>query len=149
MLIYNAKGEKAVTIKEANYELKKLDNEYNYWLNEKEQLKSLVYPKATDIRLEKVDGGKREDRLEKYVELLDDKKIDETLEYIEKRRNNLINWLDNELKIMEEYEPLKRKIIRLKEEKNLSYEKIGLAVGYSTRHVIRIYKNAVGRRDVF
>lgn len=138
-----------MTIKEANYELKKLDNEYNYWLNEKEQLKSLVYPKATDIRLEKVDGGKREDRLEKYVGLLDDKKIDETLEYIEKRRNNLINWLDNELKIMEEYEPLKRKIIRLKEEKNLSYEKIGLAVGYSTRHVIRIYKNAVGRRDVF
>lgn len=138
-----------MTIKEANYELKKLDNEYNYWLNEKEQLKSLVYPKATDIRLEKVDGGKREDRLEKYVELLDDKKIDETLAYIEKRRNNLMNWLDNELKIMEEYEPLKRKIIRLKEEQNLPYEKIGLAVGYSTRHVIRIYKNAIGRRDVF
>ena len=138
-----------MTIKEANYELKKLDNEYNYWLNEKEQLKSLVYPKATDIRLEKVDGGKREDRLVKYAELLDDKKIDETLEYIEKRRNNLMNWLDNELKIMEEYEPLKRKIIRLKEEQNLSYEKIGLAVGYSTRHVIRIYKNAIGRRDIF
>lgn len=138
-----------MTIKEANYELKKLDNEYNYWLNEKEQLKSLVYPKATDIRLEKVDGGKREDRLIKYTELLDDKKIDETLEYIEKRRNNLMNWLDNELKIMEEYEPLKRRIIRLKEEQNLSYEKIGLAVGYSTRHVIRIYKNAIGRRDVF
>lgn len=138
-----------MTIKEANYELKKLDNEYNYWLNEKEQLKSLVYPKATDICLEKVDGGKREDRLIKYTELLDDKKIDETLEYIEKRRNNLMNWLDNELKIMEEYEPLKRKIIRLKEEQNLSYEKIGLAVGYSTRHVIRIYKNAIGRRDVF
>lgn len=138
-----------MTIKEANYELKKLDNEYNYWLNEKEQLKSLVYPKATDIRLEKVDGGKREDRLIKYTELLDDKKIDETLEYIEKRRNNLMNWLDNELRIMEEYEPLKRKIIRLKEEQNLSYEKIGLAVGYSTRHVIRIYKNAIGRRDIF
>lgn len=138
-----------MTIKEANYELKKLDNEYNYWLNEKEQLKSLVYPKATDIRLEKVDGGKREDRLIKYAELLDDKKIDETLAYIEKRRNNLMNWLDNELKIMEEYEPLKRKIIRLKEEQNLSYEKIGLAVGYSERHVRRIYKNAVGRRDIF
>lgn len=138
-----------MTIKEANYELKKLDNEYNYWLNEKEQLKSLVYPKATDIRLEKVDGGKREDRLEKYVELLDDKKIDDTLSYIEKRRSNLMNWLDNELRIMEEYEPLKREIIRLREEKNLSYEKIGLAVGYSARHVIRIYKNAVGRRDIF
>lgn len=138
-----------MTIKEAKFELKRLDNEYNYWLGEKEQLKSMVYPKATDIKLEKVDGGKREDRLIKYAELLDDKKIDETLEYIEKRRRNLMNWLDNELRIMEEYEPLKRKIIRLKEEQNLSYEKIGLTVGYSERHVRRIYKNAVGRRDIF
>ena len=138
-----------MTIKEVNYELKRLDNEYNYWLNEKEQLKSLVYPRSTDIRLEKVDGGKREDRLLKYAELLDDKKIDETLEYIDCRRNNLMNWLDQELKIMEQYEPLKRKIIRLREEEKLSYEKIGAIVGYSTRHVIRIYKSAVGKRNVW
>lgn len=138
-----------MTIREANYELMKLDNEYNYWLNEKEQIKSLVVPKSTDIRLERVDGGKREDRLVKYVELLDEKKIDETLDYIDKKRTNLMNWLDQELKIMEQYEPLKRKIIRLREEEHLSYEKIGIAVGYSTRHVIRIYKEAVGRRNVY
>lgn len=137
-----------MTIKEANYELKKLDNDYNYWLNEKEQLKCIVYPKSTDIRLERVDGGKREDILSKYTELLDDKKIDETLEYIDRRRNNLMNWIDNELKIMEKYEPLKRKIIRLREEEKLSYEKIGAIVGYSERHVIRIYKNAIGRRNI-
>lgn len=138
-----------MTIREANYELMKLDNEYNYWLNEKEQIKSLVVPKSTDIRLERVDGGKREDRLVKYVELLDEKKIDETLDYIDKKRTNLMNWLDQELKIMEQYEPLKRKIIRLREEEHLSYEKIGIAVGYSTRHVIRIYKEAVGRRNIY
>lgn len=138
-----------MTIREANYELMKLDNEYNYWLNEKEQIKSLVVPKSTDIRLERVDGGKREDRLVKYVELLDEKKIDETLDYIDKKRINLMNWLDQELKIMEQYEPLKRKIIRLREEEHLSYEKIGIAVGYSTRHVIRIYKEAVGRRNIY
>lgn len=138
-----------MTIREANYELMKLDNEYNYWLNEKEQIKSLVVPKSTDIRLEKVDGGKREDKLVKYAELLDEKKIDETLDYIDKKRINLMNWLDQELKIMEQYEPLKRKIIRLREEKHLSYEKIGIAVGYSTRHVIRIYKEAIGRRNIY
>lgn len=138
-----------MTIKEANYELKRLENGYNYWLNEKEQIKSLVVPKSTDIRLERVDGGKREDRLVKYVELLDEKKIDETLDYIDKKRTNLMNWLDQELKIMEQYEPLKRKIIRLREEEHLSYEKIGIAVGYSTRHVIRIYKEAVGRRNIY
>ena len=137
-----------MTLKEANYELKKLDNDYNYWLNEKEQLKCIVYPKSTDIRLERVDGGKREDILSKYTELLDDKKIDETLEYIDRRRNNLMNWLDNELKIMEKYEPLKRKIIRLREEEKISYEQIGRIVGYSERHVIRIYKNAIGRRNI-
>lgn len=138
-----------MTIREANYELMKLDNEYNYWLNEKEQIKSLVVPKSTDIRLERVDGGKREDKLVKYAELLDEKKIDETLDYIDKKRTNLMNWLDQELKIMEQYEPLKRKIIRLREEEHLSYEKIGRAVGYSTRHVIRIYKEAIGRRNIY
>lgn len=138
-----------MTIKEANCELMKLDNEYNYWLNEKEQIKSLVVPKSTDIRLERVDGGKKEDKLVKYAELLDEKKIDETLDYIDKKRINLMNWLDQELKIMEQYEPLKRKIIRLREEEHLSYEKIGIAVGYSTRHVIRIYKEAVGRRNIY
>lgn len=138
-----------MTIREANYELMKLDNEYNYWLNEKEQIKSLVVPKSTDIRLEKVDGGKREDKFVKYAELLDEKKIDETLDYIDKKRTNLMNWLDQELKIMEQYEPLKRKIIRLREEEHLSYEKIGIAVGYSERHVRRIYKEAVGRRNIY
>ena len=138
-----------MTIREANYELMKLDNEYNYWLNEKEQIKSLVVPKSTDIRLERVDGGKREDKLVKYAELLDEKKIDETLDYIDKKRTNLMNWLDQELKIMEQYKPLKKKIIRLREEEHLSYEKIGRAVGYSTRHVIRIYKEAIGRRNIY
>ena len=138
-----------MTIKEANYELKRLDNEYNYWLNEKEQIKSLVIPKSTDIQLEKVDGGKREDRFAKYAYLLDDKKIDETLDYIEKKRTNLMNWLDEELKIMEQYEPLKRKIIRLREEEKLSYKKIGYMIGYSERHIRRIYKNAVGKRNIY
>lgn len=141
-----------MTIKEANYELKKLDNEYNYWLNEKEQLKSLVYPKATDIRLEKVDGGKREDRLIKYTELLDDKKIDETLEYIQRRKENLLNWLENELKIMLKYGEIESVIIQLKEEgklingvyKSLTWDEISSEVHWSKsfcRNVYRKYKH--------
>lgn len=140
-----------MTIKEANYELKKLDNEYNYWLNEKEQLKSLVYPKATDIRLEKVDGGKREDRLVKYAELLDDKKIDETLEYIQRRKENLLNWLENELKIMLKYGEIESVIIQLKEEgklingryESLTWDEISKEVCWSKsfcRNVYRKYK---------
>lgn len=141
-----------MTIKEANYELKKLDNEYNYWLNEKEQLKSLVYPKATDIRLEKVDGGKRENRLEKYVELLDDKKIDETLSYIQSRKENLLIWLENEMKIMLKYGEIEKIIIQLKEEgklingryKSLTWDEISTEVHWSKsfcRNVYRKYKH--------
>ena len=47
-----------MTLKEANEELEKLDNEYNYWLNEKERLSLLVTPKSMDIRPEMVEGGK-------------------------------------------------------------------------------------------
>ena len=71
-----------MTLKDANKELEKLENEYNYWLKQKENLLNLVMPKATDIRGEIVDGGKREDRLLKYVELEDEKQINATLDYI-------------------------------------------------------------------
>ena len=145
-----------MTIKEANYELKKLDNEYNYWLNEKEQLKSLVYPKATDIRLEKVDGGKREDRLEKYVELLDDKKIDETLSYIQSRKENLLNWLENEMKIMLKYGEIERVIIQLKEEgkltngryKSITWDEISTEVHWSKSFCRNVYRKYKSKRYV-
>ena len=58
-----------MTLREANKELEKLDNDYEYWLREKEQLLSLVMPKAIDPTKEVVQGGKREDRMIKYVEL--------------------------------------------------------------------------------
>ena len=80
-----------MTLKEANKELEKLENEYNYWLKQKENLLNLVMPRATDIRGEVVDGGKREDRLLKYVELEDEKQINATLDYIWKRKNKDIN----------------------------------------------------------
>ena len=78
-----------MNLKEANKELEKLENEYNYWLREKEQLLVLLGPRSTDIREEKVDGGKRVDRLYKYIELEDEKKINATLDYIAKRKENL------------------------------------------------------------
>ena len=63
-----------MTLREAQEQLKKLDNEYKYWLNEKEIAMSIVLPKATDIRNEVVDGGKRADKMLKYVEILENKR---------------------------------------------------------------------------
>ena len=128
-----------MTLKDANKELEKLENEYNYWLKQKENLLNLVMPKATDIRGEVVDGGKREDRLLKYVELEDEKQINATLDYIWKRKNNLMNWIDEELRILGDYEPIERKIIMLRDDERKKWKDIAINIGYCERQCQRIY----------
>lgn len=135
-----------MTLKEANEELEKLDNEYNYWLKEKEIALGMVLPRATNVRLERVDGGNREERLLKYVEVLDNKKIDETLDYIFRRQQNLMKYIDEELKILGEYEPIERKIIELRNEKNMKWKEIALNIGYCERQCQRIYDKYFKRK---
>ena len=144
-----------MTLKEANKELEKLENEYNYWLKQKENLLNLVMPRATDIRGEVVDGGKREDRLLKYVELEDEKQINATLDYIWKRKNNLMNWIDEELKIMGKYNELEKKIYELRNDeeyirvhrKKRPWFKVASTLGYTERHILRIYAKMMKKRD--
>lgn len=140
-----------MTLKEANRKLEQFENEYNYWLNEKERLLSLISPKATDIRQEVVDGGKREDRLLRYAELEDEKQINNTLDYIQSRKLNLIEWIENELKILMKYGEVESVIIQLKEKgklvngvyEQLTWEQIAAEVKWSKsfcRNVYRKYK---------
>lgn len=141
-----------MTLKEANEELERLDNEYNYWLNEKERLSLLVSPKSMDIRPEMVEGGKRIDKLALYVESMDDKKINETLEYIQKKKQNLMNWLDNELSILKKYNEIEQLIVYYKENvmitdkytnkrRNMTWEEISKEVHYSKDYCRKIYRN--------
>lgn len=147
-----------MTLKEANKEIEKLDNEYEYWLSQKELAKKIVYPKAIDIRAEKVDGGNREDRLLKYIELLDDKKIDETLDYIFQRKQNLLNWIERELKIMIKYGELEAVIVQLKENKrvldsngkyrDLTWEEISSMVHWSKSFCRKVYRQYKKKRFI-
>ena len=142
---------------DAKKELQQLENEEIYWLNEKENLKSLVMPKGIQITADKVSGGKREDRMLKYAELLDDKKIDETLDYIFKRKRNIMNYIEEELKIIGEYSQLERKIYDLRYDqeyiqthkgKKRPFRQIGKVVGYSDMQCIRILQKMLSRRNV-
>ena len=142
---------------DAKMELQQLENEETYWLNEKENLKSLVMPKGIQITADKVCGGKREDRMLKYAELLDDKKIDETLDYIHKRKINIMNYIDEELKIVGEYSTLERRIYDLRYDqeylqehkgKKRPFRQIGQLVGYSDMQCIRILQKMLSRRNV-
>ena len=148
-----------MTLKEARKELERLDNEYNYWLNEKENLLLLVTPKSTDIRPEMVDGGKRVDRLAKYVETMDEKKINETLDYINARKNNIMNYIDEELKILKKYNEVEQLIIHYKEDvlikdtysgkqREMTWDEIAKEVHYSRDYCRRIYRNYKKIRNV-
>lgn len=142
---------------DAKKELQQLENEEIYWLNEKENIKSLVYPKGIDITPDKVNGGKREDRMLKYTELLDDKKIDETLDYIWKRKRNIMNYIEAELKIIGEYNNLEQRIYELRYDqeymrenkgKKRPFRQIGNIVGYSAMQCVRILQRMLSKRDV-
>lgn len=147
-----------MNLKEANKELEKLDNEYTYWLEQKELILSLVLPKAIEIKPEIIEGGKREDRLLKYVELEDEKQIDNTLDYIYKRKTNLMNWMDKELKILLKYGELESAIVQLKETtiidkdtkkwRERTWEEIAKEVHYNKDHCRRIYRNYKRIRNI-
>lgn len=140
-------------LKTANKMLEKLENDYNYWLNEKEKILPLVRPQTSIIKDTIVDGGTRMDRLAKYVELEDEKKINDTLDYINKRIRNLSRWVEEELRIINKYEPLEQKIIMLRNEKHLKWKDISISTGYCVRQCQRIYdkyyKRTKGTRNNF
>lgn len=146
-----------MTLKEANMQLEKLENDYEYYLNEKEKLLTTVLPKATDIRGERVDGGRRIDRLLEYMEQIDTKQIDETIDYIHNRKQNLINWIEKELKIMLKYGELESVIIQLKEMGKLNkegkyemitWEEIAKEVHWSKSFCRNVYRNYKKKRNI-
>lgn len=136
-----------MTLLEAQEQLKKLDNEYKYWLNEKEIAQSILLPKSFDIKNEIVDGGKREDKMLKYIEILEEKQIDETLEYIFKKQKNLMNYIEEELKIIGQYNLIEKRIYELRQEK-IHWWKIGNIVGLSERQCRRIYSKMIKKRNI-
>lgn len=136
-----------MTLKEAQEQLKRLDNEYKFWLNEKEIALSIVMPKAVAIQGEVVDGGTRIDKMLKYFELLDEKQIDQTLDYIHNKQQNLMNFIDEELKISGQYKEIEKKIYDLRNEKT-PWWKVANIVGFSDRQCKRIYSRMIKRRNV-
>lgn len=145
-----------MTLKDANMKLEQLENEYDYWLNEKEKLLALVDAKAIDTTKDVVDGGKREDKLLKYIELEDEKKINDTLSYIHSRKLNLLSWIENELKIMLKYGEVESVIIQLKEKgkfsdgkyNELTWEEISKEVHWSKSFCRNVYRKYKKRRYI-
>ena len=145
-------------LKTANLELEKLENEYEFWLKEKEALLTLVTPKSPSLDSQRVSGGTRSDKHLKYVELDDEKKINDTLDYIHKRKKNILEWLEKELKIMNKYGEVEALIIQYKENGKynkkeeryieLTWEDIAKEVHYSKTFCRNVYRNYKNKRFV-
>lgn len=142
-----------MTLKEANYEVEKLNNKLNKLIKDKMILESITEPKSVDVSKIIVDGGNRENTIEIYVEKQDlerwkelDKKIQRTQEEI----NNYVNWIEIELKILKKYHKLEQLIVYYKEIdiKEYTWHEISAKVNYSMTQCRRIYKKYKQKRNI-
>ena len=126
-----------MTIREANIKIKQIDNDIEAYETKKALEFAKTQPGAVKTDKEVVDGIQIVDKNINYV--IQAEKIDRTLCLLTDEKENLKKWIERELRIIGEYEPLKAKIIELREN-GKTYDEIAEATGYCRRQVIRIYK---------
>lgn len=137
------------TIKEANNEINRLTNLLNLYIDRKNLLFNDTQPKVADPNTDRVDGNMtREEKFFKYVYKCEDEQIDWWIEKLNIYIIALNNYVEAELKRIGEYEPLKAKIIKLREEKGMKWDDIAEATHYCRRQCINIYKNYTGKRNI-
>lgn len=142
---YEDMGFKDLDLREAKKLLKRFENQLEYWKNEKEIAFSMTQPKATSMDTEKVKSGLAPNQNDVYLIKLE--KIERKIIVLQKRIKNLILYIENEMKIIGEYEPLEAKIIMLRDEKHLKWYEIAEATGYSDRQAQRIYDKYLDRKQ--
>lgn len=141
---YEDMGFKDMDLREAKKLLKRFENQLEYWKNEKEIAFNMTQPKATTFDTERVVGGTPSNQNDTYLIKLE--KIDRKINVLQKRIKNLMLYIENEMKIIGEYEPIEAKIIMLREEKHLKWYHIAEATGYSERQAQRIYDKYLDRK---
>lgn len=143
-----------MNLREANYEVERLNNRLKKLYKDKELLEVTTDPKSTDYQKIIIDGGKHtssvqeiyvlKQELTKWKDL--DKKICKTQEEIK----NYIDWIDKELKILKKYNKIEQLIVYYKEIelKNYTWQDIATLVHYSEPQCRRIYKRYKQTRNI-
>lgn len=140
-----------MNLRDANFEVERLENKLNKLLSDKELLETMIDPKSTDYTKVVVDGGKHSNIIEIYILKKDlprwhnlDKRIKLTQEQIK----NSLEWIDNELKILKKYDKVEQLILFYKEldEKKYTWSQIASMVHYSVSQCKRIYSRCKSAR---
>ena len=137
-----------MTLKEANKEIERIDNELEFWLNKKAFiLESTIYP-SKPITGERVDGGKREDRYKHLDYAIDE--IDPEIEKLYKEKRLYEDYIDKELIRLGKYNEVEQLIIFYKEQTTEQYTwlQISQRVHYSESQCRRIYRKWKKQRNV-
>lgn len=125
-----------LTIDLATREINKMSNDLLIFMGDRDILFQMTQPQSFKYDKEPIKGGKKNNPIEKYVENLEE--IEQVISILNERITNLSKWVENELKIMGEYEPLKAKIVSLRD-KGMKWDNISKATNYSRIQCIRIY----------
>lgn len=144
---------KYLTFKEVFEETKRLENTLKKLLADKELLETLTDPKSTDYDKIHVDGGKHASSVQEIYVLKQDlprwKDLDKRIQEVQERIKINNNWVEEELKILKEYDNKVEQIIYLKEQskEKLTWIQIGNRVYLSESQCRRIYKKHKKRRE--
>lgn len=142
-----------MTLREANYEVERLNNELNKLLKDKEILECVVSPKSTDYTRVMVDGGKHCNTLGIYIlkqDLPRWKGLDSRIKKVQEQIKNNLDWIDEELRILKKYNEIEQSIIYYKEidTKRWTWHQISTKVSYSIAQCKRIYSRYKQKRNI-
>ena len=137
-----------MTIKEANNQINKLDNEIEYYLKKKELETRKLMPQATRYDKILVDGGKRVDKYANYV--IKSEIIDKELDNLFQAKRLLEDFVEKELIRLNKYDEVLQLIVYYKEQcfEKLTWQQISNRVHYSVAQCRNLYRKYKKKRDI-
>lgn len=127
-----------LSIRDINNNIIKLENQLQYWVDIKFKAFERTQPQSLDLLKDKTGGGIAENKTDTYLIICED--ADYYISNLENEIIRLTKYVENELRRLETYNPLLKKIIELRDEKDMKWEDIANYVHYSVRQCQRIYK---------
>lgn len=142
---------KALTIKEANKEIERIDNQLDYYLNKKEKAFNRTQPKATNIT-DDVHGTSKIDSNLEYAMICE--QVDPIIDRLQEDKQLLLDFVDKELKRLGKYRELEQLIIYYKEQyipkpnENVTWYFISKRVYASEATCKRLYRRYKYKREI-
>lgn len=137
-----------MTIREANNQINRIDNEIEYYLKKKELEMTKMLPQATKYDKTLVDGGKREDKYANYV--VKNELIDKIIDKLYADKRLLEDFIEKELIRLKKYDEVVQLIVFYKEEslKKYTWLQISQRVHISESQCKRIYRKYKKERNI-